>query len=244
MPPLSIALPDTSVPGTSHPRHLSPSQTSLENTSATAPNLTHTISPATSQVPNLPQSEPSPTQPSSQINIPPPNPSHVTTRSQHNIFKQFFFYYIAQLSPTLTPTTFRQPTKYPHWRAAMKDEFDALLRNRTWELVPKDSTKNIIACKWLFRIKRKPNRSIDRYKATLVAKGYHQRPGIDYHSIFSLVIKPTTVCLILSIVVQNNWAIHQLDVNNAFLHGHLEEEVFMSQPPGLKIMICLAMFVA
>lgn len=144
MPPLSIALPDPSVPGTSHPRHLSPSQTSLENTSATPPNLTHTISPATSQVPNLPQSEPSPTQPSSQINIPPPNPSHVTTRSQHNIFKQFFFfYYIAQLSPTLTPTTFRQPTKYPHWRAAMKDEFDALLRNRTWELVPKDSTKNI-----------------------------------------------------------------------------------------------------
>lgn len=56
----------------------------------------------------------------------------------------------------------------------MKDEFDALLRNRTWELVPKDPTKNIIACKWLFRIKQKPNRSIDRYKARLVAKGYHQ----------------------------------------------------------------------
>lgn len=74
---------------------------------------------------------------------------------------------------------------------------------------------------------------MDRYKAQLVAKGFTQRPGVEYHATFSPVVKQTTVRLVISIAFQQNWALRQLDVSNAFLQGHLEE-VYMVQPPGFK----------
>ena len=114
----------------------------------------------------------------------------------------------------------------------MDDELAALARNCTWVLVPPPSNHNIVWCKWVFRIKRNPNGSISRYKARLVAKGFHQRPGVDYHDTFNLVVKPTTIRVVLSIALSNGWPISQLDVNNAFLHGNLIEDVYMAQPPG------------
>lgn len=66
----------------------------------------------------------------------------------------------------------------------------------------------------------------------MVAKGFHQRPGIDFSETFNLVVKSVTICIVLSLALSRGWAIHQLDVNNAFLHGELSEEVFMAQPPG------------
>ena len=83
-----------------------------------------------------------------------------------------------------------------------------------------------------FCLKRKPDDTIDRYKARLVAKGFHERPGLDYHSTFSLVAKSTTVRVLLSLAVSQGWSLHQMDVNNAFLHGQLDEVVYMSQPSG------------
>ncbi|CAH9080265.1 unnamed protein product [Cuscuta europaea] len=113
----------------------------------------------------------------------------------------------------------------------MQEEFDALKRNNTWELVPRNA-QHPISCKWLFRIKRNPDGSIARYKARLVARGFLQQPGKDYFETFSPVTKPATVCIILSLALANNWPLRQLDVNNAFLHGTLSEEVYMTQPPG------------
>jgi hypothetical protein len=132
------------------------------------------------------------------------------------------------------PTCYTSAIKDINWRTAMNLEFDALLKNQTWRLVPPNSAQNVIGCKWVFRLKRKADGSIERYKARLVAKGFHQQPGIDYGETYSPVIKPTTVCMVLSIALSAGWSVHQIDIQNAFLNGNLSEEVYMSQPPGFS----------
>jgi hypothetical protein len=86
----------------------------------------------------------------------------------------------------------------------------------------------------VFKEKRKADGTLDKYKARLVAKGYKQRYGIDYEDTFSLVVKAATIHLVFSLAVSYGWNLRQLDVQNAFLHGNLEEEVFMRQPPGYE----------
>lgn len=83
----------------------------------------------------------------------------------------------------------------------MAEEFTALVRNNTWQLVPAVPNQNVVGCKWVFRIKRRPDGSIDRYKTRLVAKGFHQRPGLDYTETFSPVVKPTTIRVVLKLAL-------------------------------------------
>ena len=89
-----------------------------------------------------------------------------------------------------------------------------------------------MGCKWIFRIKYSSDGSVDRYKAYLVAKGFHQRLRVDFHDTFNSVVKPTAVRIILSLAVTCGWTLRQLDVNNAFLQGTLSKDVFMKQPQG------------
>ncbi|CAN6683923.1 unnamed protein product [Malus baccata var. baccata] len=114
---------------------------------------------------------------------------------------------------------------------AMQSEFQALQSTGTWELVPHNPTYNLVGCKWVFKVKHKPDGTIERYKARLVAKGFHQHEGLDFSETFSPVAKPTTIRILLSIAINYDWFIHQLDVSNAFIHGHLKEDVYMIQPP-------------
>ena len=114
----------------------------------------------------------------------------------------------------------------------MQQEFDALHHNWTWDLVLASSAQNLVGYKWVYRVKYNPDGSINRYKARFVANGYHQLLGWDYTETFSPVVKPVTVRVALTIVVHHGWSLKQLDVNNAFLQGTLNEEVYVSQPPG------------
>ncbi|WVZ04925.1 hypothetical protein V8G54_018271 [Vigna mungo] len=117
--------------------------------------------------------------------------------------------------------------------SAMDDELVALARNDTWEITDLPADKTAVGCKWVFKIKHKADGSIERYKARLVAKGYTQSEGQDYLDTFSPVVKITTVRLVIALAAAHNWHLKQLDVNNAFLHGTLNEEVYMLPLPGL-----------
>ena len=114
----------------------------------------------------------------------------------------------------------------------MAVEFNALVANGTRTLVPFSPSQNVVGNQWVFRVKRKANGTVDKFKARLVAKGFHQRPGVDFKETFSPVIKPTTIRTVLCIALSLGWPLKQLDVNNAFLQGHLIKEVYMAQPPG------------
>ncbi|KAL0320492.1 UNVERIFIED_CONTAM: Retrovirus-related Pol polyprotein from transposon RE2 [Sesamum radiatum] len=108
-------------------------------------------------------------------------------------------------------------------------------KNHTWEVVPLPQSKTAIGCRWVYKLKLRADGTIDRYKARLVAKGYSQVEGIDYNECFSPIAKVVAVCLFLAISTVFGWHIHQMDVNNAFLHGYLDEDIFMVAPKGLHV---------
>jgi histone deacetylase 1/2 len=134
----------------------------------------------------------------------------------------------------IEPTSYKQAMQVPDWLAAMRAEHSALINNNTWSLVPLPDNRQAIVCKWVFRVKQNPDATLNKYKARLVAEGFHQKPGIDYNETFSPVVKPFTVQTVLSLAVTNKWTILQLDINNAFLNGFLDEEVYIIQPPGFE----------
>lgn len=160
----------------------------------------------------------------------------MTTRSMNNIYKPKQMHVVTKhpLPLSLEPTCVSQAISEPRWRAAMSDELTALMKHGTWELVPPPQNCCPVTCKWVFRVKRTATGSIDRFKARLVAKGFLQKPGIDYTETFSPVVKPATIRIILTLAVTHGWPLRQMDVHNAFLHGELNETVYMSQPPGFK----------
>ena len=116
----------------------------------------------------------------------------------------------------------------------MQEEFDALLMNRTWDLVPRPPHCNIVSGKWVFKHKFKADGTLERCKAHWVLCGFTQHPGIDFDETFSPVVKPATVRTVLSLALSRSWPIHQLDVKNVFLHGNLSETVYCSQPTGFE----------
>ena len=214
---------------------ISPIPTTLTSPQSTP---TPTNSPSNSDTPptstSLPQntSAPSDTQTTSVSSDTQPINTRRNPKPNSKYHNKDFLLYSSTASSFQEPQTIAHALKHPAWRKSMQDEYEALLRNNTWTLVPRESAPNIVGCKWVYRTKYKSDGTLDRLKSRLVAKGFHQRPGIDYIETFSPVVKPATLRLILSLATSHKWSLRQLDINNAFLQGHLSESVFMSQPPG------------
>lgn len=116
----------------------------------------------------------------------------------------------------------------------MDAELIALKENHTWQVVDLPHGKTPIGCRWVYKIKHKEDGAIKRFKSRLVAKGYTQMEGIDYFDTFSPVAKITIIRVLLSLADVKGRYLEQLDVNNAFLHGDLHEEVYMTLPHGLS----------
>nr|GEW20794.1 ribonuclease H-like domain-containing protein [Tanacetum cinerariifolium] len=142
----------------------------------------------------------------------------------------------SQTMPTHLRFTRAKAGIFKQLEQAMLDEYNALITNGTWVLVPRPANVNVIRSMWLFKHKFNADGSLSRYKARLVANGRSQQQGIDCDEKFSLVVKSATIRTVLSLVVSRDWPIHQIDVKNASLHGHLSETVY-AQFERLKEMV-------
>ncbi|KAL0315343.1 UNVERIFIED_CONTAM: Retrovirus-related Pol polyprotein from transposon TNT 1-94 [Sesamum radiatum] len=109
---------------------------------------------------------------------------------------------------------------------------DSIVSNGTWVLVDLPPGCTTIGCKWIFKKKMKPDGSVDKFKARLVARGFKQNEGIDYFDIYSSVARLTTIRVLIALASMHNLSIHQMDVKTTFLYGELKEEVYMDQPKG------------
>jgi hypothetical protein len=116
------------------------------------------------------------------------------------------------------------------WKEAMNDEMNALAKNATWDLVELPRNMKIVGRKWVYKLKKGVDDKVERYKARLVAKGYSQKEGIDFHEIFSPVVNIVSIQSVLALVALLDLELEQLDVNTAFLHGDLDEEIYMEHP--------------
>eukprot|EP00253_Pinus_taeda_P027706 PITA_27706 len=130
------------------------------------------------------------------------------------------------------PQSYAEDSGYPSWESTIEEEYNSLLENQTWDLVPLPLGRKIVRCKWVYRTKSAADMQITRQKARLVAKGFQQVHGIDYNETLAPVAKMNSIRLALAIVVAQGWEVHQIHVKNAFLHGDLSKEIDMEQPHG------------
>lgn len=141
--------------------------------------------------------------------------------------------YTLFISSQIKPQNYVEAKRHPKWLKAMESKIKALESNRTWEITDLPSKQTPIECKWIYKIKRRADGKIKRYKARFITKRYTQREGIDYMETYSPVARLITLRYILAVASIMDWHLEQLDVDNAFLHGDLQEEVYVDIPPKI-----------
>ncbi|RDX91036.1 hypothetical protein CR513_27038, partial [Mucuna pruriens] len=160
-----------------------------------------------------------------------------STRNLHPIYLSYhhlsplYFSFVSSISSITIPKFVCKSLNHPGWRQAMIVKMQVLEQSGTWELTSLPLSKKAVGCRWVYAIKVTPNDTVDRLKVRLVTKGYTQVYGLDYGDTSSPMAKITTIRLLLAMATIRRWPLHQLDIKNAFLHGDLDEEIYMEQPP-------------
>ncbi|KAM1425821.1 hypothetical protein TB2_017749 [Malus domestica] len=140
--------------------------------------------------------------------------------------------FLSKISASSEPSSFQEANSQLIWQTAMDEELRALNENKTWSITKLPKGMRAVGCRWVYKTKFKSDGSVERHKARLVARGFTQTYGINYKETFAPVAKMNSVRVLLSVAVNHDWPLYQMDVKNAFLHGELKEDVYMQLPPG------------
>lgn len=157
---------------------------------------------------------------------------HVSNVLSYDALSDPYMIFINAVNSIPEPSIYVQALKFKEWCAAMDIEITALEDNGTWLICSLPEGKQAAGCKWVFKVKLNVDGTLERYNARLVAKGFTQQEGLDYVETFSPVAKLATVKLLLAVAAAKGWSLSQLDISNAFLNGDMEEEIYMTLPPG------------
>jgi hypothetical protein len=125
------------------------------------------------------------------------------------------------------PTFFEEAIQKKEWENSMTEEYQSIINNDVWEIVPKSKNKDVVSSKWLYKIKHVVDGSIEKHKARFVSHGLSQKECIDYEETFSPVSRYTSIRTIIALVAKMKWKLHQMDVKTTFLNGVIEEEVYI-----------------
>ena len=125
------------------------------------------------------------------------------------------------------PSSFEEAVQEPTWVDAMVEEYDSIVRNSAWEIVPRLVGKSVVGSRWIYKVKQATDGNVEKYKARFVARGFSQIEGIDYEGTFAPVARYSSIRIILALSTQMGWHIHQMDVKAVFLNGIIEEEVYI-----------------
>jgi hypothetical protein len=133
------------------------------------------------------------------------------------------------------PSYHGEPIGQQVWKDAMTEEYQSILNNDVWDIVPILEGKSVVTSKWIYKIKHAADGSVKKYKAIFVARGFSQVEGINYEETFSPVAQYTSICTIIALATSMGWKVHQMDVQTTFLNGDIDEEFYIEQPEGFVI---------